>query len=354
MRPTVAPPDASSTRARIADWLEVAAIESYPRPFSAADFIGSLDLANDPDLEETPSDMDRDIVGGSFELVMDQATTEVRWRAAILGDYYPFELSLRGHTWAITFAPRSRASKRSSVGVRRAHATYVTSLLVSATRNELVAKSGEDQAEWVFQAIAYLVAPAFVGGYAFWMGFPRPTGAGFGEALETLVSQIGVGERGPHRLTDQVHAKDGGVDLVGWTTFGDDRRNIMIWYGQVATGSNWRDKSVESRLDSHFLSWLSRRPSKHYLPVMYIPHVLHDAVPQSAAANFEQYRADLEVTLEAELGVVIDRIRLTGLAAQGVSGRLASGLSASEDPMMIVLRLARWVQRAIDSISGAS
>ncbi|WP_218682079.1 hypothetical protein [Microbacterium sp. BF1] len=293
----------------------------------------------DPDPEGNAEvDGDPEILEGNFDDLLERVTDEIRWREQVLGDLYPFELRMSGRGWNLR-----RRTEAVDSQIRTARNTYIACLLMSAARHgripgipsELVSIKAVADA---FQAAVYLVAPAFLGGGSFWMGFPRPEGDGYMDALRRLVDAVGVGIVSSTPPTSQKKNKDGGVDVVSWRRFPDGRSNLMMSYGQVATGKDWREKSVANKFVSHFQRWFSVPPATHYVPAMYIPHVMHEDIEGTPSSSFAEISHDDAMTLEASLGVVVDRIRLASLVP--VALQLREGRDASL--MKHIRALARW------------
>lgn len=316
--PVVVAPDPFATRAHAADWLELMAIGKYPSPYRSSEYVSALAMSNDhPDGGTRDDGQDEEILDTEFDDLLELATDEIRWRADVLGELYPFELQVNARSWRLSYR-RSRAGS-----VRVSQDVYVTCLLLSSTRHGRLdglpaqmrkVKTVAD----AFQAAVYLVAPALLGGPSFWIAFPRPEGDDYAPAIERLVAELGIGEITAKKPATQRSNKDGGVDIVTWRTFLDQRSNIMLSYGQVATGKGWRDKSVKNKLESHFLRWLAIRPANHYLPAMYIPHVMHENIAAIKGVTFEEMATEDAHDLEALLGVVVDRIRMTALAVEAM------------------------------------
>lgn len=315
MSPAVVAPDPFATRAHAADWLELMALGAYPLPYRSAEYVSSLSLSYDkPDGVARHEGEDEEILDTEFDELLELATDEIRWRQEVLGDLYPFDLRVTSRSWSLAY------ERRATAAVRAANDVYTACLLMSSARHgrldglpasmRAVKKIADG-----FQAAVYLVAPALLGGPSFWIAFPRPEQDDYAPAIERLLTELGIGSLTDSRPPSQTNNKDGGVDIVSWRTFPDRRSNIMLSYGQVATGKRWRDKSVKNKIESHFLRWLAVRPANHWLPTMYIPHVMHENLTASRDATFEEMAKDDAHTLEALLGVVIDRVRLTALAA---------------------------------------
>ena len=104
------------------------------------------------------------------------------------------------------------------------------------------------------------------------------------------------------------HDKDGGLDLVCYRDFGDEREGMPMYFLQCASGKNWRDKIRTPDSDLWF-KWLNAavRPSTG----MVAPFVIDDWELRRAALKgqvvvFDRIRAiraarEVEVEIEQEL-----------------------------------------------------
>lgn len=346
MSAAVVAPDPFATRAHAADWLELMALSTYPLPYRSADYVSSLAMSNDkPDGIPRHQDDDEEILDTEFDELLELATDEIRWRKEVLGEMYPFTLRVTSRSWSITY------ERGGTAAVRTAHDVYTTCLLMSSARHGRLdglpaAMRAVKKVADGFQAAVFLVAPALLGGPSFWIAFPRPEADDYAPAIERLVAELGVGALTDARPPSQTKNKDGGVDIVTWRTFPDQRSNIILSFGQVATGKRWRDKSVKNKLESHFLRWLAVRPASNWLPAMYIPHVMHEDLSASRDATFEEMANDDAHTLESLLGIVVDRIRMTALAADAFRIRDVGGGTA----LTHIRALREWQQGVVATL----
>lgn len=340
MTSALASPDPLATRSHAADWLELMAVVAAPRTYRSSQYVSALTLEDrDPDGEGFGDD-DPEIVAEEFDELLERATDEIRWRMSVLGALYPFQLAQVGRGWSLAYRRSGRAPERLAQDV------YVACLLMSGTRHsrfdrlpdEIAApKSVAD----TFQAVVYLVSPALLGGPSFWIAFPRPERDDYGPALRRLTTAIGSGKTKLESPPTQRSNKDGGVDIVTWRGFADQRSNLIVSYGQVATGKGWRDKSVKNKLSSHYDRWFDEKPVSHFLPAMYIPHLMHEELKPEHGYTFEELVKDDAYTLEHQLGVVVDRIRMALLVPAAYAMR-----GARREPDATHLRtVLSWVNR---------
>lgn len=118
--------------------------------------------------------------------------------------------------------------------------------------------------------------------------------------------------------------KDGGIDLVVWRPFGDDRVGSLFLLGQCACGNDWGTKLSDLKPQVFEDKWLRKMTYCGQLRFMAIPH----HVPA-----LEQWSS---CCLEA--GILLDRIRLTLLAEEHDTAFNASPASSVD-----LLELIRFV-----------
>lgn len=314
-----------ATRARAADWVEMC-IVAGARTLTRAELRGSQDI-----LEEDPRDSGEiddfdaanDInMGGSDGEITDQISEamaervyeELKYRQESLGKLYPFELVETFSSWHLT---RRKPSNRSE---NVAHMCYISCLVMTSARSELLKNHLTDvqlnELADAFQAIAYINAAEIVGGAAYWMGWPRPDESPMLAAVQDLVRKMDLGtakSARPASVNNMV--KDGGIDIVAWRNFKDRRPPGLVLYGQVASGEDWAGKPIVGN-QRKFRPFFDRHPSEHPIHALFMPRVSHDKVAEDREYTFEESAREHAYELEGDMGLIVDRLRLTELSSQ--------------------------------------
>ncbi|WP_431836502.1 hypothetical protein [Cellulomonas sp. Y8] len=345
----VSPPDSSSARAQAGDWLELNTLAAGRFGYGYDNLTGALNLQEHAGelLHEDGSVLEDEILETKYEEFCDDLLAELEWRAGVLGPLYPFEVVRVGPIWRLTRRPSGSADERA------AHDVYVLCLLIAGIRYGFLEGPGVPEygarSPRAFQIVAMLLARGLVGGSSsFWMGSPRPEHDGFAAALGRLVNEMGVGvvkDKPP--VSQAGFNKDAGIDVIAWRGFGDRRPTPIVSYGQVASGNDWRNKSVEATLDSHFHHWMSDAPVKYYIPAMYIPFMQHENVRRRLRADFDEVAHDASVVLEKRLGLVLDRLRLVELAPVALPRGVGSDWP-------LVAEVLRWKAGVLAALRGGS
>lgn len=337
----VSSPLPTDTRSRLADWLEVMSLSNSRGTAARSDLLGLYDLLSDDghDVErddETGEELEVEILEDKRAASADVVLDELEHRAAVLGEFYPFQVHVRGQNWRLLRKPDAEDAEANA-----ARACYTFCLLTSAIRDQCIQGTGVAPLERTlpnhFQAIATEAAAGILGGDVVSFGWPRPGGTAFLPALHDVASRLRLGSPlTTPPLWSNGRDKDAGIDVIAWRDFNDARPGKLVLFGQVASGNNWTEKSVKSDTP-RFLSWFSEHPTKHYIPAIFIPFPQHHACGGRANATFEAV-AHAEAWLrEQEFGLVIDRLRIVGAAAKRL---IASNDAGSNE---ILDNVSRWI-----------
>jgi hypothetical protein len=170
-----------------------------------------------------------------------------------------------------------------------------------------------------FQSIATEAAAEILGGDAISFGWPRPEGTAFIPALQNAARLLRLGTPlNSPPLWSKGSEKDAGIDVIAWRDFADNFPGKIVLFGQVASGSNWTEKSVKADTP-RFLSWFSERPTQHYIPAIFIPFPQHHGCSGRKESAFDEVARAEAWLREQQYGLVIDRLRIAGAAARRFS-----------------------------------
>ena len=309
----------TDTRSRHADWLETLCLARSRGRVTRADVLRLLDRFDDGGHvveieEETGDELDSEILEGERSGRADEVLTELEYRERILGARYPFALEMMDVDWSLR-----RRNEQDDPKTTAARSSYLFCLLACAIRDQRVSGAGTSdltkQIPDLFQAIATKAAAGALCGEAISFGWPRPERTGFRQALQGASRRLGLG-----RVLDEVplwssgKEKDASIDVIAWRDLVDKRPGKLVLFGQVASGNDWTEKSVKNDI-SIFLSWFSEQPTKHYLPAIFIPFPQHHSCAGKASETFEDVAVAEAWLREQKFGLVIDRLRIVGFAA---------------------------------------
>lgn len=351
--PLVAP-DIQRSFSLSADWLEILAL-ARPQQFAtdgdiatANDFLedrAALAAEGNPDFPED----DPDILDPATEQALDAVFEELANRRRVLGTAYPFDLKIETRRLSLSVSPASRDAL-----VEQARAIYTACLYMTGVRGGLIdAKAARLKADPdignAFQICATIAAAGYMSGDAYWFGHPRPDQMPFMDAIRKVAGLLnGVAALSPP-LGETLYAKDGGIDVVAWRNHHDGRPAKLILYGQCASGMNWVGKPVTgkvNRMDSYY----SSAPSKHWIPALLTPFPLYSEKENAHNLRTEEAMQGFYRQNEAEMGVIIDRLRLVRWCMEA----LRDVQPSVKDAVDRLGDLFKWSQCASDAVRLAA
>ena len=268
-----------------ADFLELAAF------FEEDGFARTSDLANEASIgaDEEPSDLHEEMTGGGEELVSD-AVQRIEARREVLGTEYPFQLDRHGNI--LSYEPAEN-----SIG----QGAYVLSLVLSNLQTPILYGSRlrpEEteirQLRLLFQYLSTAALAAEIQGIAWSFGSPRPDTSPFLAKLEEIWSNFDDGIVG-RRPGASVRPQDDKVDVFAARLHPDRQPGFLFAAAQVATGANWREKSLLGHLDAFRYSWFEDAPVTRFIPYMIVPFAVDDL----------KFRVDV-----SKLGNMLHRLRV--------------------------------------------
>ncbi len=247
-----------------ADLIELTAFLAPDNRALVSDLLSALEIGQDEyeNLDEALQTRDRISSGTSIEL-------ETRSRQ--LAAAYPFALDTAGVVLTFTL---SKSWGRT---------LYLLSLILShitSTRSPVLVQSGLLPTEqeiaklrtW-FQYCVTAGVAGEIGGDAWAFGWPRPDGSAFLAKLKTIWAYLKDGDVRHEPLEGAPgKVKDDEVDVIAARIGCDGLHGFPIILGQVASGDNWRAKSLRGHTDEVFYpEWFSTTPASQTLVYHIIP-----------------------------------------------------------------------------------
>lgn len=146
----------------------------------------------------------------------------------------------------------------------------------------------------LFEQVSNIALKNYLGGEAVTLGFPNAGNLyGHLDNLAKLINEDRASKNPP------VHAKDRGVDVIGWNSCGDNRKGQIIVLMQCAAGRNWNlKKQILLDVWSQYINW------NYYttIPSLAITEIVDSKKWSNAIENY---------------GVVFDRARLYNYMYKG-------------------------------------
>jgi hypothetical protein len=238
-------PNSSTDIARLADWLELTAVEAADGDASVGDLERALNIQTTGDLADT----------------LAQVFDEIHLRQRAAGDAYPFNV------------------KGTVVSLRNSFPAnpvpYLFCLLLSYCGWKK--KRGAKFDPWLlFEHLSCVAARAYVDGKALLFGTSSRKGAGAKNVFRTQVDRLAaeLNEGDGFKQLKGVRIQDGKLDLVAWKPFPDRRGSQLLLFGQCAAGGNW-DGAKLSELqprEGFWDNWLLDAPVSPLIRSYFVPH----------------------------------------------------------------------------------
>ncbi len=307
-----------------ADYLELkAALSANRQAFSAA-VVDALELAAETEFADVNAEIER------REEVAAGAIARMTSRKRVLAAAYPFELD--GHGDAVLFT-----ADQPDLG----QAAYLISLLLSNLRAhsplledpELHPSKGEvRQLRQYFQYFATAAIAAEIQGPAWSFGAPRPDKTGFINKLGEIWAVLKDGTVNADPSASDA-PKDDQVDVFAWRQQADGLPGFLLVAAQVATGKNWKDKSIKSHIAGVFQKrWFQSTP----VTDMVAYHVVPFARPDN------KFRDDVLV-----LGNILHRLRVPRRVSEAANLERAGVMIEAFDQLDSAVRwIGAYLERA--------
>ena len=325
----LASPDIKSSPSLLADWLELQVLFSPRRSVRRAELDSIFRLTVEERLlrmhrDETTGDRDDgEILEFELEDLVASVTQELEWRIEKLGDAYPFRLEKIGGGGAPGWELLAAGDPTKIENI-----IYITCLLIVAFRRGLlVPQPGSEtftnhHIGRLFQICACLALGGYLSGEVVSFGWPRAEGDSFLPALQRAWNCFGayqvveaIPEGAPHNL------KDGGLDVIAWRHFRDERPACILIFGQAASGDDWIRKSALEPANTLVGSWfISFRP-KAWLPATIMPFIVHEDLDRESSKDVERSIRGRMQYHEQSHGLILDRIRVASSAHHALTSR---------------------------------
>ena len=251
-----------------ADFLELSAF------FADVGVVPTSELSNAVDIgaAEDHSDVDEEMREGG-EQIVSNAVLRLENRQRVLGSAYPFQLDDSGDILTCTLNSGSIAQ-----------AAYILSLVLSHLRSiSPVLDSSElhpDDSETTklrryFQYFATTALAAEIRGDAWSFGFPRPDHSNFISKLDDIWRKLRDGSVAP-QTGAPAQPKDDAIDVFAARPHPDRLPGFLLAAAQVATGKDWKQKSLRGHLGVFRQRWFMPQPATDFICYMIIPFARPD------------------------------------------------------------------------------
>lgn len=270
-----------------ADYLELTAFFSPENQAFSRAITDALELAAEEDYNTVEEELE------GREEAASSAIGRISHRQRVLGDTYPFDVDEDGDVVTFNGHDLSFGQAAYLISLVLSHLSSVSEVL----RNTPVYPTDVEIRDLrnYFQYFATAALAAEIGGPAWSFGHPRPDGTGFIEKLTEIWGMLRDGrvKRDP---SAPARPKDDQVDVFAWREHRDGLPGFLLAAAQVATGANWKEKSVKAQVAGVFAArWFNPQP----VTTLVAYHIIPFARPD------DMFRDDVLV-----LGNILHRLRL--------------------------------------------
>jgi hypothetical protein len=324
-------PDEDSHPTKFADWLELSALCSPSGRVGISELVSGTDLEENEEAEDWSDDDIRQ------DDMVSSTQSEIADRRTYIGEDYPFEMDEYGRHFSFTGT------------VTPVGAVYLFSLFLSHAQDRTIipedwAPKLDNHARNLFQVCSTVAAGGYVRGVARSFGWPRPDHTAFLEALKATYKVFGDGVPvDKPRPAAPKWIKDGGIDIVAWLRSIDGLAGTHYLIAQVASGENWKEKSVRQDAEILHNYWFTQRPASGYECAMFMPFCLEPELGDEEGVTQQERLADHMKLLTIEFGTVFYRYRLAHYASAGL--RLTQGGHVGIEGVGELQHIVDWVKQ---------
>jgi hypothetical protein len=330
-------PDRTAHPTKFADYLELSAICSLSRYCAVKKVLTGFSFEDDEEVEDWADE------DSEMESLVASVQEVIAKRMAVIGAAYPFRIDDSG--FRLEF----------SGVIDDTTCLYLFPLILSHSADRTIISEEEapeltnEVRNW-FQSLSTIAAGGFVEGTAVSFGWPRPDKTAFAEALKATYARFGEGKplekprpAAPKRI------KDGGIDIIAWKQSIDGLAGKTYLLGQVASGANWREKSVKQDAKLFHKFWFSQSPASEHKSSMFMPFALEPDDPSDTSVGYDELMDDYAEIVTDEFGDVFYRDRLAYFALRGKA--LIEAGNTEIDGFSAVPQIRLWVTKQFEELS---
>jgi hypothetical protein len=311
-----------------ADYLELTAFFSEEARSFTKDLINATEIGAEDDYESVDEEM------ADREEIVSGAVRRIEGRRAALGDAYPFVLDDGGDILTYIAQEPSNGQAAYLLSLVLSHLKAVSPILAGSPVHPTNAE--EIALRRYFQYFATAALAAEVNGPAWSFGYPRPDASGFHTKLAEIWAVLRDGTLGK-AIGAPEKPKDDQVDVFAARVHRDGLPGFLLAAAQVATGKDWRDKSLRNHLENVFPArWFMRQPVTRMICYHIIPFARPDSEFPDHCLEFGNilhrlrvpYRVD-EARALYDQGVLIEAFDQLAGAVEWIKAYAARGAASA-------------------------
>lgn len=237
-------PSPRANSVELADFVEVECLKKQHLRMSFLDVVKSLDT-ND-DYQENDVDEDGGMRDSREERRVEEAFNEIEQRIKYCNNQYPFYFQNN----LLHFDQDYSDNKL----------VYIYLLL--ATRLKMGGEFSEKifneiDGALLFEDVCQKILQSFWGNRSKTYLFGTAAQGGFGVKVEELIQNLHEGSAYKNRNEAVPDENDGGLDIVVWKGFSDERGSQLIGFAQCKTGTSWKEELGKTQPGNFIDKWFS-------------------------------------------------------------------------------------------------
>lgn len=286
------------------DWIELKCLSD------SFDCVIIEDIKSFIELQSDYQDEDISVEDERTESVIDTILKELESRQKSLNSSYPFQIESGGNVISLT-SPLEDMSVDQHV--------YLYCLIFSHVTNSpiLTLKDAPTNAERdILQICSTIAAAGYVRGHSISFGFPRQDKTPYYAKAKRVLELLKEGRLRKEEEVNPLHSlspKDAGIDIISWEESNDHMPGKKVYFSQVASGHNWKDKPVLHYIEIFKTYWLDQPILSRINDAMFIPFDMIDDVDN-------RYTAQQFIESElSKLGTIFYRRRIPAWFREGIN-----------------------------------
>lgn len=269
-------PSLQAPKAELADYLEWKCIQSGSS-FALLEAAKAISMCEDSDKTSIDTDDDR-----AFNRLQ-EALAYIELRKKGCGNKYPFAPNRDSIIWTDHDSP---------------YATIYQFLLLNTRlkSKSVVINGKKEEGTLLFEQLSSIILKNYWGrenSHVYVTGTSNQARS-FEEKIQTILKELHYSLKLKCPLGSTGHEKDGGIDVVVWKNFSDEKDSKLFGLCQCKTGTNWKDGNIGALSSRSFWhAYISHDPYLHYVPIYMVTEDFEnnwEIIARSAGLFFDRCR----------------------------------------------------------------
>lgn len=277
-------PSPQAYKEELADFWEIQALQTPGYAVSKKDIIRVLSIGSDEtEIEGIEDFSDR------LSMRLDDVLIELQRRPTFSKNEYPFKFNKN----SIEISPTLSLNE------------YLYLFMLLCTRLNMKDKKIQANMDGtlLFEELCCIAARNYIGQSAKSYIIGTANKGAFEDKVNELIDQLGEGKGFKNPNLNRPRKQDGGIDVVAWRDFADERIGKLIAFAQCKTGTNWQNEISQLKPDKFCTDWFYEPPIFTPLPFFFVSDTLNEDLNFSTCQRgyllFNRFRI-MEYTSKSE------------------------------------------------------